>query len=66
MSLMSLFIHFADPLMATLMTDPVKLPSGAVMERSIIERHLLNSQTDPFSRLPLTRDMLEDGTLFPF
>ncbi|PIK41647.1 putative ubiquitin conjugation factor E4 B [Apostichopus japonicus] len=51
---------FKDPLMATLMTDPVKLPSGAVMERSIIERHLLNSQTDPFSRLPLTRDMLED------
>ena len=44
-----------DPLMDTLMTDPVKLPpSGNVMDRSIIVRHLLNSQTDPFNRQPLT------------
>ena len=44
--------------MDTLMKDPVSLPSGIVMERSIIERHLLNSSTDPFSRLPLTAEQL--------
>jgi len=50
--------EFKDPLMDTLMKDPVSLPSGVVMERSIIERHLLNSSTDPFSRLPLTAEQL--------
>jgi len=50
--------EFKDPLMDTLMKDPVSLPSGIVMERSIIERHLLNSSTDPFSRLPLTAEQL--------
>ncbi|GAB0098357.1 Ubiquitin conjugation factor E4 [Sergentomyia squamirostris] len=51
--------EFKDPLMDTLMTDPVILPSGAIMDRSIITRHLLNSSTDPFNRQPLTEDMLE-------
>lgn len=50
--------EFKDPLMDSLMKDPVNLPSGIVMERSIIERHLLNSSTDPFSRLPLTAEQL--------
>lgn len=44
--------------MDTLMTDPVVLPSGHVMDRSIITRHLLNSSTDPFNRQQLTEDML--------
>uniref|UniRef100_H3DCI3 Ubiquitin conjugation factor E4 B n=1 Tax=Tetraodon nigroviridis TaxID=99883 RepID=H3DCI3_TETNG len=51
--------EFKDPLMDTLMTDPVMLPSGNVMDRSIILRHLLNSSTDPFNRQPLTESMLE-------
>lgn len=51
--------EFRDPLMDTLMTDPVLLPSGNVMDRSIITRHLLNSNTDPFNRQPLTEDMLK-------
>uniref|UniRef100_A0A8C5I307 Ubiquitin conjugation factor E4 B n=1 Tax=Gouania willdenowi TaxID=441366 RepID=A0A8C5I307_GOUWI len=51
--------EFKDPLMDTLMTDPVMLPSGNVMDRSIILRHLLNSPTDPFNRQPLTESMLE-------
>lgn len=50
--------EFRDPLMDTLMEDPVILPSGTVMDRSIIERHLLNSSTDPFNRKHLTEDML--------
>ncbi|KAG8228381.1 hypothetical protein J437_LFUL008230, partial [Ladona fulva] len=51
--------EFRDPLMDTLMDDPVKLPSGKVMDRAVITRHLLNSCTDPFSRQLLTEDMLE-------
>ncbi|XP_017071788.2 ubiquitin conjugation factor E4 B [Drosophila eugracilis] len=50
--------EFKDPLMDTLMSDPVVLPSGTVMDRAIITRHLLNSCTDPFNRQPLTEDML--------
>lgn len=53
--------EFRDPLMDTLMSDPVLLPSGAVMDRAIITRHLLNSSTDPFNRQPLTEDMLKPG-----
>ncbi|XP_018408116.1 PREDICTED: ubiquitin conjugation factor E4 B isoform X1 [Nanorana parkeri] len=51
--------EFRDPLMDTLMLEPVRLPSGNVMDRSIILRHLLNSSTDPFSRQTLTENMLE-------
>lgn len=53
--------EFRDPLMDTLMVDPVTLPSGVVMDRAIIIRHLLNSQTDPFNRQPLTESQLEPG-----
>ncbi len=41
------------------MLDPVRLPSGVAMDRSIIIRHLLNSNQDPFNRQQLTVDMLE-------
>ena len=53
--------EFRDPLMDTIMIDPVKLPSGCVMDRSVIMRHLLNSSTDPFNRQLLTEDMLIPG-----
>jgi len=53
--------EFRDPLMMTLMTDPVILPSGVIMDRPIILRHLLNSQTDPFNRQPLTESQLESA-----
>ncbi|CAF5211047.1 unnamed protein product, partial [Rotaria magnacalcarata] len=46
------------PLMCTVMTDPVILPSGVIMDRSVIIKHLLNSSTDPFNRLPLTIEQL--------
>ncbi|KAM0736292.1 Ubiquitin conjugation factor E4 B [Formica fusca] len=49
---------FRDPLMDTLMEDPVKLPSGIIMDRAVIIRHLLNSATDPFNRQPLSEDMV--------
>ena len=42
------------------MLDPVRLPtSGNVCDRSVIERHLLSDQTDPFNRLALTAEELE-------
>ncbi|XP_055958481.1 ubiquitin conjugation factor E4 B [Patella vulgata] len=53
---------FKDPLMDTLMSDPVELPSGNIMDRPIIIRHLLNSQTDPFNRQELTEDKLIPAT----
>lgn len=55
--------EFKDPLMDILMVDPVRLPSGIIMDRSIITRHLLNSSTDPFNRQPLTEDMLIPGNI---
>jgi len=51
--------EFLDPVMATLMRDPVRLPtSNTVMDRSIIARHLLSDPMDPFNRKFLTAEML--------
>lgn len=51
--------------MDTLMDDPVILPSsGKIMDRQVIVRHLLNSQTDPFNRQPLNEDNLTPGTVY--
>ncbi len=52
--------EYLDPLLQTVMTDPVILPHSKVrMERSVILRHLLNDSCDPFTRQPLTPDMLQ-------
>lgn len=45
--------QYCDALMGTFMTDPVGLPSGVIVDRPTIIRHLMNSQTDPFNRQPL-------------
>lgn len=50
--------EFLDPLMFTLMEDPVTLPSGTVMDRQVITRHLESKNTDPFNRQPLTVSQL--------
>lgn len=51
--------EFLDPIMSTLMLDPVILPSSKVtVDRTTIARHLLSDQTDPFNRSPLTMDQL--------
>jgi ubiquitin conjugation factor E4 B len=54
-------IHIClDPLMATLMREPVILPSSkAVVDLSTIKSHLLSDPTDPFNRVPLK---IEDVT----
>lgn len=52
--------EFLDPIMNTVMRDPVRLPSsGIYIDRPTIARHLLSDQTDPFNRSPLTMDNVE-------
>ncbi|XP_012272749.1 ubiquitin conjugation factor E4 A isoform X2 [Orussus abietinus] len=54
--------EFLDPIMSTLMTDPVILPSTKItVDRQTIARHLLSDQTDPFNRSPLTMDMVKSN-----
>jgi len=51
--------EFLDPIMQTVMEDPVVLPhSGVTVDRQTIQRHLLSSATDPFSRAPLSIEEL--------
>ncbi|KAG1833993.1 ubiquitin elongating factor core-domain-containing protein [Suillus subalutaceus] len=46
--------EFLDPLMATIMRDPVTLPSSrAIVDRSTIKSHLLSDSKDPFNRVPM-------------
>jgi ubiquitin conjugation factor E4 B len=46
--------EFLDPLMYTLMEDPVVLPiSKTIIDRSTIRSHLLSDPHDPFNRVPL-------------
>ncbi|TGZ80428.1 hypothetical protein EX30DRAFT_396422 [Ascodesmis nigricans] len=46
--------EFCDPLLATLMTDPVILPtSGVTVDRQTIKSILLSDAKDPFNRSPL-------------
>jgi ubiquitin conjugation factor E4 B len=43
-----------DPLMATVMRDPVLLPSSkTIIDRATIKSHLLSDSKDPFNRAPL-------------
>ncbi|KAJ2885629.1 Ubiquitin conjugation factor E4, partial [Coemansia asiatica] len=52
--------QYLDPLLASLITDPVRLPtSDTVMELAVIKGQLLSDPRDPFNRAMLTVDMLE-------
>lgn len=46
--------EFRDPILDTIMHDPVTLPSGHVLDRATIMSHLLSNDTDPFTRMPLS------------
>jgi ubiquitin conjugation factor E4 B len=47
--------EFLDPLMFTVMRDPVCLPSSkTILDRATIKSHLLSDSKDPFNRAPLT------------
>lgn len=53
-SLANCSITYVDPLMATVMRDPVMLPSSkTIIDRSTIKSHLLSDSKDPFNRAPL-------------
>lgn len=57
--------HHADPLMYTLMEDPVILPTSKVsIDRSTIRSYLLSDPLDPFNRAPLKIEDVVPGT-FP-
>lgn len=57
--------EFLDPLMFSLMEDPVILPTSKVsIDRSTIKSHLLSDPTDPFNRAPLKlEDVIDDVEL---
>ncbi|KAJ6239554.1 ubiquitin conjugation factor e4 a [Anaeramoeba flamelloides] len=50
--------EFLCALLWNLMEDPVKLPSGSTVDRQNIEKHLMFDSTDPFSRQPLTLELM--------
>ncbi|XP_050350445.1 ubiquitin conjugation factor E4 A [Nymphalis io] len=55
--------EFLDPIMSTLMLDPVILPSSrTTVDRTTIARHLLSDQSDPFNRSPLSMDQVKSNT----
>ncbi|KAG7308621.1 hypothetical protein JYU34_005843 [Plutella xylostella] len=55
--------EFLDPIMSTLMRDPVLLPSSrTTVDRTTIARHLLSDQSDPFNRSPLSMDQVKSNT----
>ncbi|CDH50642.1 ubiquitin conjugation factor e4 [Lichtheimia corymbifera JMRC:FSU:9682] len=52
--------EFLDPILSSVMEDPVLLPtSNTIVDRSTIRAHLLGDTRDPFSRAPLSMDMVE-------
>lgn len=54
---------YADPLMATLMKEPVILPSSkAIVDLSTIKSHLLSDASDPFNRAPLKLEDVKPAT----
>ena len=56
-----------DPLMYTLMQDPVVLPtSRTTIDRSTIRSHLLSDPNDPFNRAPLKIEDVRSGKLVYF
>ncbi|KAI9829054.1 MAG: hypothetical protein M1832_000077 [Thelocarpon impressellum] len=57
--------EFLDPLMYTLMDDPIILPASKVsIDRSTIRSHLLSDPNDPFNRAPLKiEDVIPDTEL---
>ena len=55
--------EFLDPLMYTIMEDPVILPtSKSSIDRSTIRSHLLSDPTDPFNRAPLKIEDVVPGS----
>jgi len=55
---------FMDPIMMTLMEDPVELPSSnIILDKNTILQQLLHCEQDPYSRVPLTKELLEEHNM---
>lgn len=55
--------NYLDPIMSEIMEDPVLLPTSKnVMDRKVIERHIMSNDDDPFNRLPLKMEDLVPQT----
>jgi len=51
--------EFIDPIIGTLMKEPVMLPSSKnIVDKTTIARHILSDQSDPYNRSPLTLDQV--------
>ena len=56
--------EFYDAIMGNIMKDPVKLPSGNIVDKTTILQHLKNDTTDPFTRQELKEeDLVYDDKL---
>jgi len=57
--------HYLDPIMSEIMVDPVLLPTSKnVMDRAVIERHIMTTDDDPFNRQPLAvKDLIPQTEL---
>ena len=51
--------EFSDPILQTLITDPVELPNNIIISRSTIFQHLMSSNENPFDRTELTIEILD-------
>lgn len=55
-----------DPLMYSIMKDPVILPTSKIsIDRSTIRSHLLSDPNDPFNRSPLKIEDVVPGRAIP-
>ena len=52
--------ELCDPIMDTLMENPIMLPNNIIIDYGTISRHLLNNETNPFNRDPLTLEILDE------
>jgi len=57
--------NYLDPIMSEIMEDPVLLPtSKTIMDRKVIERHIMSNDDDPFNRMPLAvKDLVPEEAL---
>ena len=51
--------ELSDPIMDTLIENPIMLPNDIIIDISTISRHLLTNETNPFDRSILTMEILE-------
>ena len=50
--------EFYDAIMGHIMKDPVRLPSGNIVDKTTILQHLKNDTSDPFTRQEMTEEDL--------